>query len=122
MFLIEIPNEKEKIIYKEAIQSGKEVRKYVRIQVIGKDGVGKTSLVRRLLNQDIEDVKSTDGIEINRICHIKESDGTWIFDNGELHNFYSICKFKLIIQISTCSGFSHYEYSRHKLLSNSSYM
>lgn len=71
----------------DTIQSRYEVRKYVRIQVIGKDGVGKTSLVRRLLKQDLKDVTSTDGIDISRKCHIKESDGTWIFDNGELHYF-----------------------------------
>lgn len=75
-----------------AIKDGTEVRKYVRIQVIGKEGVGKTSLIRRLLNQDIGGVTSTDGIDINRKCHIKESDDTWIFDNGELH-FYSCLLF-----------------------------
>ncbi|XP_071177906.1 uncharacterized protein [Mytilus edulis] len=68
---------------KETILFGEEIRKYVRIHVIGKNGVGKTCLVRRLLNQTIKDVESTDGIDINRICHIKESDLTWSIYNGE---------------------------------------
>lgn len=83
-YLLEIPSENDRKRYMETIQAEKEIRKYVRIQVIGKNGVGKTSLIRRLLNQNIEGVKSTDGIDINRTCHIKESDGTWMFDNGEL--------------------------------------
>ncbi|XP_052072270.1 uncharacterized protein LOC127710457 isoform X2 [Mytilus californianus] len=78
-----IPRENDRKRFMKAIQSGNEVRKYVRIQVIGKEGVGKTSLVRRLLNQDLKGVESTDGIDINRICHIKENDGTWMFDNDE---------------------------------------
>lgn len=68
----------------DAIQSGKEVRKYVRIQVIGKHGVGKTSLVHRLLGYKQHDGKSTDGIEIDRKCQIRESDGEWIIGEGEL--------------------------------------
>ncbi|VDI39896.1 Hypothetical predicted protein [Mytilus galloprovincialis] len=88
----EIPNKNEIKEYMDAIQSRYEVRKYVRIQVIGKDGVGKTSLVRRLLNQDCKDVTSTDGIDISRKCHIKESDGTWMFANGEFPAFISYLK------------------------------
>ncbi|CAG2217898.1 unnamed protein product [Mytilus edulis] len=76
-------SENDRKHFMERIQFGHEVRKYVRIQVIGKDGVGKTSLVRRLLNQDLEGVTSTDGIDISRKFHIKEDDGTWIFDNDQ---------------------------------------
>lgn len=74
----------ERKTYMEAIKSGKEMRKFVRIQVIGKDRVGKTSLVRRLLGQGIDDVGSTDGIEIARQCQIQTSDGEWIVSGGEL--------------------------------------
>ncbi|CAC5414038.1 unnamed protein product [Mytilus coruscus] len=64
----------------DAIKSGEEVRQYVRIQVIGKDRVGKTSLVHRLLflDEGKYDGKSTDGININRKCQIRTSDGEWI--------------------------------------------
>ncbi|VDI17324.1 Hypothetical predicted protein, partial [Mytilus galloprovincialis] len=65
--------------YMEAIESGIEIRQYVRVQVIGKDRVGKTSLVRRLLylEDGKYDGKSTDGIEINRKCQIRRNDGAW---------------------------------------------
>lgn len=71
--------------YIEAIQSGKEIRQYVRIQVIGKDKVGKTSLVHRLLGYEKHDGTSTDGIEINRKCKIRTSDGEWILGKGEVY-------------------------------------
>ncbi|CAC5396549.1 TTN [Mytilus coruscus] len=64
--------------YMKAIESGSEVRQYVRIQVIGKGGVGKTSLVHRLLGYKKHNGKSTDGIEVNRKCQIKKENGEWI--------------------------------------------
>ncbi|XP_063400197.1 obscurin-like [Mytilus trossulus] len=69
----------ERNTYMEAIESGIEIRQYVRVQVIGKDRVGKTSLVRRLLylEDGKYDGKSTDGIEINRKCQIRKYDGAW---------------------------------------------
>ncbi|CAC5355479.1 unnamed protein product [Mytilus coruscus] len=94
--VIEIPreiNDVEKNIYMEAIKSGTEVRKFVRIQVIGKDRVGKTSLVRRLLGYDKHDGTSTDGIEIDRNCQIRTSDGVWIVGKEKKE------KIKRILQI-----------------------
>ncbi|CAG2254924.1 unnamed protein product [Mytilus edulis] len=78
----EILSTDERTAYR-ALQAEKEVRRYVRIQVIGKDGVGKTCLVRRLLGKPINDVTSTDGIEINRTCQIRTSDGEWIISGEE---------------------------------------
>lgn len=80
-----MPNKDDIDKYMEAIQTSKEVRRYVRIIVVGKDRVGKSSLIRRLLGQNIDDVISTDGIEINRSCKIRTSDGKWIVGKGELH-------------------------------------
>lgn len=75
----------------EAIQHGKEVREYVRIQVIGKDRVGKTSLVRRLLGKGIYDGTSTDGIDIDKTCLIRKSDGEWIVDEGGFDLLIPFC-------------------------------
>lgn len=74
----------EKNEYLEKINSGKEARQYVRIQVIGKEGVGKSSLVHRLLGKQIEGIKSTDGIEIFKSIQIRKDDGKWIVDEGKL--------------------------------------
>lgn len=72
-------------IYTEAMNSGKEVRRYVRIQVVGKNGVGKTSLVCRLLGEkNIQNVTSTDGIDVTvKKCQIRTKDGKWIVGKGK---------------------------------------
>jgi GTPase SAR1 family protein len=51
--------------------------------IVGENGVGKTCLMRRLLGEDIDDVTSTDGIDIViRKCKIRLSDGKWIVNEG----------------------------------------
>lgn len=81
--------------FMEEIKSGKEVRRYVRVQVIGKHAAGKTSLVRRLLGKNLEEVHSTDGIDITKTCQINtKEDGKWSVCEGLL-NLYS----KLQIEI-----------------------
>ncbi|VDI58566.1 Hypothetical predicted protein, partial [Mytilus galloprovincialis] len=66
-------------LYTEIIRTGTEIRYFVRIQIIGENGVGKTCLLRRLLKEDIDDVTSTDGVDIVvRKCKIRLRDGKWI--------------------------------------------
>lgn len=73
----------------DALEAGKEHRQYVRIQVIGKNGVGKTTLVRKLLeDKQTKEAYSTDGIEIHQKCKI-DQDGTWIICDGEIILSYS---------------------------------
>lgn len=88
IIMLGIPRElsaDERHTYMHAIKSGTEVRQYVRIQVVGKDCVGKTSLVRRLLFLEKGEYggKSTDGIDISRKCQIRNSDGAWIVGEGD---------------------------------------
>ncbi|CAG2228075.1 unnamed protein product [Mytilus edulis] len=66
-----------------AIKDGTEIRRYVRIQVIGKDGVGKSSLVRRLVGDSNMKVNSTDGIDIVKKCQIRTTDGEWVIGKVE---------------------------------------
>jgi hypothetical protein len=49
--------------------------------------------MRRLLEEDIDDVTSTDGIDVViRKCKIRLSDGKWILNEGIFHiQFDSIC-------------------------------
>lgn len=68
--------------FMDKIKSGIEARQYIRIQVIGKEGVGKSSLVRRLLGKTIDGIKSTDGIDICKNIQISKVDGTWKVDDG----------------------------------------
>ncbi|XP_063418365.1 probable serine/threonine-protein kinase pats1 [Mytilus trossulus] len=66
-----------------AIKDGTEIRRYVRIQVIGKEGVGKSSLVRRLVGNSNMKVNSTDGIDIVTKCKIRTTDGKWVIGKVE---------------------------------------
>ncbi|CAC5365942.1 unnamed protein product [Mytilus coruscus] len=52
-------------LYKKLVETKSEELYFIRLVVLGQEGVGKTSLVRRLLQESISQVKSTNGIEIN---------------------------------------------------------
>lgn len=67
----------------KAAKSGTARRYYVRVMIIGENSVGKTCLLRRLLHEQIKDVDSTDGIDIQRRkCQINMHSGEWIFSSG----------------------------------------
>ncbi|CAG2241723.1 unnamed protein product, partial [Mytilus edulis] len=76
--------EKDRTRYIELMQSSEvEKRYYVRIMVVGKESVGKTSLVRRLLMKNIDGVVSTDGVDIVvDQCKINIEDGSWLIDGA----------------------------------------
>lgn len=61
-----------------------EKRHFVRIMFVGKESVGKTCLVKRLLGESIDDEPpSTDGVDIIiRRCKINIENGEWIIDQG----------------------------------------
>ena len=75
--------EKDKNLYLKIIKSGTEKRYYIRLMIVGENGVGKTCLMRRLLGEGIDDVTSTDGIDVvTRKCKIGLSDGKWKLNKG----------------------------------------
>lgn len=83
-FRIKIPEQITKMdeesinIYLKALETGSEQRRDINLVIVGKKGVGKTSLVRRLFGENIEDVKSTNGIEIHRRrCRISLNNWEW---------------------------------------------
>ncbi|CAC5398007.1 unnamed protein product [Mytilus coruscus] len=73
-------SEGDKIRYNTLMQSSKSEKRYfVRIMIVGKQSARKTCLSRRLLNESISDVSSTDGADIvARRCKINMEDGKWI--------------------------------------------
>lgn len=77
-------SESEKEAYLRILKDGKERRYFIKIFILGKKGVGKTSLMRRLLREEINDVQSTDGIDIVKRCKVRVHDGKWIFCKGTL--------------------------------------
>ncbi|VDI47700.1 Hypothetical predicted protein, partial [Mytilus galloprovincialis] len=72
-------DEKQKFIQKLLLKGECGKHHFARVVFIGKNGVGKTSLMRRLLWQNKEQVistESTDGIEIEK-CNINVKTGMW---------------------------------------------
>ncbi|XP_076084462.1 uncharacterized protein LOC143055213 [Mytilus galloprovincialis] len=72
-------DERQKIIHKLFKKGERGKLHFARLVFIGKNGVGKTSLMRRLLWHDKEEVpliQSTDGIEVEK-CNINIVDGKW---------------------------------------------
>ncbi|CAG2199073.1 unnamed protein product [Mytilus edulis] len=64
----------------KAAKSGTAIRYDCRGMIVGENGVGKTCLLRRLLNEKIDDVRSTDGITIlRRKCRFNIQSGEWQF-------------------------------------------
>lgn len=76
--------EADRIRYIELMQSSEtEKRYFVKIMIVGKESAGKTSLLRKLLKDEIKDVSSTDGIDIViRRCKINIDSGKWTIEKG----------------------------------------
>lgn len=74
-------------IYKEALKEGKECDYTIRLMVVGPQGVGKTTLVNRLLKLglDHKEIESTNGIDV----HVHRSvvtlhNGEWILNEDDV--------------------------------------
>lgn len=71
--------------YIKILKEGSQRRYHIKLMILGRHGVGKTSLMKRLLQETIEqvkDVKSTDGINIEKKCKVDIVSGKWIFCEG----------------------------------------
>ncbi|CAC5364216.1 unnamed protein product [Mytilus coruscus] len=78
-------SEHDRSMFLKAAGSGTAVRYYIRIMIVGESGVGKTCLLRRLMNEQIGEVRSTDGINIEvKQCKINRQTQKWIFTSGNL--------------------------------------
>lgn len=76
-------------LYLDLLKSGSEKKRDIRIVIVGKKGSGKTSLVRKLFGKKIEEVTSTNGIEIHRIrCNANTDDGIWNIYDGMTFKLY----------------------------------
>ncbi|CAC5363360.1 unnamed protein product [Mytilus coruscus] len=82
-------------LYLKLIESGSEKKRDIRLVIVGKKGAGKTSFIKRLLNERKKsagitslmkrffrgtnaEITSTNGIDIHTIkCKSKSSDGIW---------------------------------------------
>ncbi|CAG2205294.1 unnamed protein product [Mytilus edulis] len=72
-------DERQKFIHELFLKGECGKLHFARLVFIGKNGVGKTSLMRRLLwhnKEDVTSTQSTDGIEVEK-CNINIADGKW---------------------------------------------
>ncbi|CAG2210226.1 unnamed protein product [Mytilus edulis] len=77
---IQVENCRLKNLNEQIVETTSEEVYYIRVVVLGQEGVGKTTLVRRLLKENISQVESTNGIEINvDKCGISLHNGKWEF-------------------------------------------
>lgn len=73
--------------YREALEEGSENYNHVRVMVVGYHGAGKSSLTKRLLRENVEEVRSTDGVEIfTKRGRFQLSDHAWIKYDGKQEN------------------------------------
>ncbi|XP_053373188.1 uncharacterized protein LOC128546534 [Mercenaria mercenaria] len=68
-------------LFEDAIKYGMETDQSIRVMVIGCYNQGKTTLVRRLQGQSIEDIESTNGIDIHKCANT--ANGIWQKQNTE---------------------------------------
>ncbi len=77
-------------LYKKALSEGETSVHSIRVMVVGHYGVGKTTLTKRLLEEDVDlDARdSTDGIDVHvRRCRVSLADQKWtVLKKGELQN------------------------------------
>ena len=82
-------------LFKRALQKGKYKSYFLRIMVIGHFGVGKTTLTKRLMRENVKinECNSTEGIDIYvSRCHYDSQKRTWNTDTsykGKNMNFES---------------------------------
>lgn len=85
-------------LFKSLVETKSEEMYYIRLVVLVQEGVSKTTLVKRLLQESISEVESTNGIEINvDKCGISLHNGEWKFHRGIVtviflkHDTYNNC-------------------------------
>ncbi|KAL3887772.1 hypothetical protein ACJMK2_000165, partial [Sinanodonta woodiana] len=78
-------------LYQKALDAGKEKVYNIRVMVVGQFGVGKTTLIKRLLGQpvDISERNSTEGIDVHKhCCKISLDKGEWIEPVDDSDKYY----------------------------------
>ncbi|KAL3854017.1 hypothetical protein ACJMK2_013301, partial [Sinanodonta woodiana] len=72
-------DQRDQQLYREALTSGSKRVENIRVMVIGHEGVGKTSLVKRLLGEEVkkQDTKVTEGIDLYHL-EINHDTKEWI--------------------------------------------
>ncbi|KAL3887953.1 hypothetical protein ACJMK2_000338 [Sinanodonta woodiana] len=89
-------------LYKKALDDGKEKIYNIRVMVVGQFGVGKTTLIKRLLGQqvDIAERKSTEGIDVHKHCFkISLNKGKWIQQHDNSDQLYTLHRLNKLLSV-----------------------
>ncbi|KAL3888019.1 hypothetical protein ACJMK2_000403, partial [Sinanodonta woodiana] len=80
-------------LYKKALDAGMEKVYNIRVMVVGQFGVGKTTLIKRILDQPvhINEKKSTEGIDVHKhCCKLSLDTGEWIQQVEDSYQLYTL--------------------------------
>ncbi|KAL3887649.1 hypothetical protein ACJMK2_000045 [Sinanodonta woodiana] len=80
-------------LFENALKDGKEKVYSIRVMVVGHLGVGKTTLIKRLLGKDVNvsERQSTDGIDVHlHCCDVSLSSHEWILQKKESEQDYRL--------------------------------
>ncbi|XP_053375664.1 uncharacterized protein LOC128547327 [Mercenaria mercenaria] len=71
------------LLYEKALQAGREKDKSIRVNIVGNFRQGKTTLMRRLLGQEVRDITSTNGIVLEHYRCEKTKDGKFRYTKAD---------------------------------------
>ncbi|KAL3887882.1 hypothetical protein ACJMK2_000271, partial [Sinanodonta woodiana] len=80
-------------LFEKALKDGKEKVYSIRVMVIGHQGVGKTTLIKRLLGKDVNilERQSTEGIDVHlHCCDVSLSSHEWTLRTKESEQDYRL--------------------------------
>ncbi|KAL3887633.1 hypothetical protein ACJMK2_000029, partial [Sinanodonta woodiana] len=80
-------------LFENALKDGKEKVYSIRVMVVGHLGVGKTTLIKRLLGKDVNilERQSTEGIDVHlNCCDVSLSSHEWILQKKESEQEYRL--------------------------------
>ncbi|KAL3887644.1 hypothetical protein ACJMK2_000040 [Sinanodonta woodiana] len=89
-------------LYQKALDAGKEKVYNIRVMVVGQFGVGKTTLIKRLLGQpvDISERNSTEGIDVHKhCCKISLDKGEWIEPVDDSDQLYILHRLNKLLSV-----------------------
>ncbi|XP_053376495.1 uncharacterized protein LOC123535278 [Mercenaria mercenaria] len=88
-------------LYRLALLEGKELDRSIRVNIVGNYGQGKTTLMRRILKKSIENVESTNAIDVEHYICQRTLEGKLSYNNSDDLDFSGTMKRLVAVARST---------------------